>query len=76
MSMYFLYFSGLQVVLKSILRAMAPLLQVCLLVLFAIIMFAIIGLEIYNGAFHFACFKNGTRPSSDEGMCQDSKSSC
>ena len=47
---------------------MAPLLQVCLLVLFAIIMFAIIGLEIFNGAFHSACFKNGTTPSDDEGM--------
>lgn len=52
-----MYFSGLQVVLKSIIRAMAPLLQVCLLVLFAIVMFAIVGLEFYSGAFHRACFK-------------------
>jgi hypothetical protein len=44
-------------VLKSIIRAMAPLLQVCLLVLFAIVMFAIVGLEFYSGAFHRACFK-------------------
>lgn len=35
---------------------MAPLLQVCLLVLFAIVIFAIIGLEFYTGAFHKACF--------------------
>ncbi|CAC5382662.1 CACNA1B [Mytilus coruscus] len=48
---------SLQVVLKSIIRAMAPLLQVCLLVLFAIVMFAIVGLEFYSGAFHRACFK-------------------
>ncbi|XP_067662127.1 voltage-dependent calcium channel type A subunit alpha-1-like isoform X5 [Haliotis asinina] len=48
---------SLQVVLKSIIRAMAPLLQVCLLVLFAIIIFAIVGLEFYSGAFHNACFK-------------------
>ena len=47
--------SGLQVVLKSIIRAMAPLLQIGLLVLFAIVIFAIIGLEFYNGAFHTAC---------------------
>lgn len=47
---------SLQVVLKSIIRAMAPLLQVCLLVLFAIVIFAIIGLEFYTGAFHKACF--------------------
>jgi len=52
--------AGLQVVLKSILKAMAPLAQIALLVLFAIIIFAIIGLEFFNGAFHFACYKIGT----------------
>ena len=41
--------------LKSILRAMAPLLQIALLVLFAIFIFAIIGLELYHGAFHATC---------------------
>jgi len=45
------------VVLKSILKAMAPLLQIGLLVLFAIIIFAIIGLEFFNGVFHNACKK-------------------
>lgn len=43
-------------VLKSILCAMAPLLQIGLLVLFAIVIFAIIGLEFYIGAFHHTCF--------------------
>jgi len=43
------------VVLKSILKAMAPLLQIALLVLFMIIIFAIIGLEFLNGVFHNAC---------------------
>ncbi|KHN77781.1 Voltage-dependent calcium channel type A subunit alpha-1 [Toxocara canis] len=47
---------GLQVVLKSILCAMAPLLQIGLLVLFAIVIFAIIGLEFYSGIFHSACY--------------------
>jgi len=47
---------GLQVVLKSILKAMAPLAQIALLVLFAIVIFAIIGLEFFNGAFHYACY--------------------
>ena len=47
--------AGLQVVLKSILKAMAPLLQIALLVLFMIIIFAIIGLEFLNGVFHNAC---------------------
>lgn len=56
---YWWPFSGLQVVVKSILRAMAPLLQIALIVLFAIIIFAIIGLEFYNGAFHKTCFKKG-----------------
>ena len=48
--------AGLQVVLKSILRAMAPLMQIALLVMFAILIFAIIGLEYYSGAFHNACY--------------------
>ena len=51
---------SLQVVLKSILCAMAPLLQIGLLVLFAIVIFAIIGLEFYSGAFHYACKLNGS----------------
>jgi len=34
---------------------MAPLLQIGLLVLFAIVIFAIIGLEFFFGAFHSAC---------------------
>lgn len=48
--------SGLQVVLKSIIKAMAPLLQIGLLVLFAIVIFAIIGLEFYSGALHKTCY--------------------
>ncbi|VDP22032.1 unnamed protein product [Onchocerca flexuosa] len=35
---------------------MAPLLQIGLLVLFAIVIFAIIGLEFYSGIFHSACY--------------------
>ena len=48
----FLFIPGLQVVLKSIIQAMAPLFQITLLVLFMIVIFAIIGLELYSGAFH------------------------
>nr|XP_008523332.1 PREDICTED: voltage-dependent N-type calcium channel subunit alpha-1B [Equus przewalskii] len=47
---------SLQVVLKSIMKAMVPLLQIGLLLFFAILMFAIIGLEFYMGKFHKACF--------------------
>ena len=47
---------GLQVVLKSIFKALAPLMQIGLLVMFAILIFAIIGLEFYSGALHKTCF--------------------
>uniref|UniRef100_A0A8C9L567 Voltage-dependent R-type calcium channel subunit alpha n=1 Tax=Serinus canaria TaxID=9135 RepID=A0A8C9L567_SERCA len=46
---------GLQIVLKSIMKAMVPLLQIGLLLFFAILMFAIIGLEFYSGKLHRAC---------------------
>ena len=46
---------SLQVVLNSILRAMIPLLHVALLVLFVIIMYAIIGLELFCGVMHYRC---------------------
>ena len=49
-------FSGLQVVLKSIFKALAPLMQIGLLVSFAILIFAIIGLEFYTGALHKTCY--------------------
>uniref|UniRef100_A0A3P9K885 Voltage-dependent N-type calcium channel subunit alpha n=1 Tax=Oryzias latipes TaxID=8090 RepID=A0A3P9K885_ORYLA len=51
---------SLQVVLKSIMKAMVPLLQIGLLLFFAIVMFAIIGVEFYMGEFHKTCFKNDT----------------
>lgn len=47
--------SGLQIVLKSIMKAMIPLLQIGLLLFFAILMFAIIGLEFYSGKLHHTC---------------------
>lgn len=58
-SLSYLCFSGLQVVLTSILKAMAPLLQIGILVLFAILIFAIVGLEFYSGVFHVTCFREG-----------------
>lgn len=52
---------SLQVVLNSILRAMVPLLHIALLVLFVIIIYAIIGLELYSGKLHYTCYlNNGT----------------
>ncbi|CAM4718037.1 unnamed protein product [Leuciscus chuanchicus] len=46
---------SLQIVLKSIMKAMVPLLQIGLLLFFAILMFAIIGLEFYSGKLHRQC---------------------
>lgn len=51
---------GLQVVLNSILRAMVPLLHIALLVLFVIIIYAIIGLELFSGVLHKTCYNNKT----------------
>ena len=54
------FLPGLQIVLKSIMKAMVPLLQIGLLLFFAILMFAIIGLEFYSGKLHRACFMNNS----------------
>ncbi|KAJ8923541.1 hypothetical protein NQ315_010119 [Exocentrus adspersus] len=51
---------SLQVVLNSILRAMVPLLHIALLVLFVIIIYAIIGLEVFSGKMHSTCVNNNT----------------
>jgi len=53
--------AGLQVVLNSILKAMVPLFHIALLVIFVIIIYAIIGLELFSGSLHKTCWINGTR---------------
>uniref|UniRef100_P56698-2 Isoform 2 of Probable voltage-dependent N-type calcium channel subunit alpha-1B n=1 Tax=Diplobatis ommata TaxID=1870830 RepID=P56698-2 len=60
---------SLQVVLKSIMKAMVPLLQIGLLLFFAILMFAIIGLEFYMGKFHKTCFSEETNEPVEEFPC-------
>lgn len=60
LSAFSFHCSGLQVVLKSIMKAMVPLLQIGLLLFFAIVMFAIIGVEFYMGKFHTTCFRIDT----------------
>jgi len=52
--------TGLQVVLNSILKAMIPLLHIALLVMFVMIIYSIIGLELFSGALHSTCYVNGT----------------
>lgn len=57
---FFFLILGLQVVMKSIVRAMVPLLQIALLVLFCILIYAIIGLEFLKDKFHTTCFDKKT----------------
>ncbi|XP_056413582.1 voltage-dependent L-type calcium channel subunit alpha-1S isoform X1 [Hyla sarda] len=51
---------SLQVVLNSIIKAMVPLLHIALLVLFMIIIYAIVGLELFSGKMHKTCYYKGT----------------
>ncbi len=53
-------FIGLQVVLNSIIKAMVPLLHIALLVIFVIVIYAIIGLELFVGRMHRTCYNNLT----------------
>ncbi|XP_076859146.1 voltage-dependent L-type calcium channel subunit alpha-1D isoform X4 [Brachyhypopomus gauderio] len=57
---------SLQVVLNSIIKAMVPLLHIALLVLFVIIIYAIIGLELFIGKMHATCYLDGTRTLAEE----------
>ncbi|XP_034447512.1 calcium channel, voltage-dependent, L type, alpha 1F subunit [Hippoglossus hippoglossus] len=50
---------SLQIVLNSIMKAMVPLLHIALLVLFVIIIYAIIGLELFIGRMHRTCYYMG-----------------
>lgn len=56
--------SGLQIVLNSIMKAMVPLLHIGMLVMFVIIIYAIIGLELFIGRMHKTCYSSGTGPCS------------
>ncbi|XP_044025289.1 calcium channel, voltage-dependent, L type, alpha 1D subunit, a isoform X9 [Siniperca chuatsi] len=57
---------SLQVVLNSIIKAMVPLLHIALLVLFVIIIYAIIGLELFIGKMHATCFIPGSEAIAEE----------
>ncbi|CAG5980843.1 unnamed protein product, partial [Menidia menidia] len=57
---------SLQVVLNSIIKAMVPLLHIALLVLFVIIIYAIIGLELFIGKMHASCFIPGSDAIAEE----------
>ena len=49
-------FAGLQVVMSSIAKAIGPLVNIALLLFFAVLIFAIIGLEFYAGALNKTCY--------------------
>uniref|UniRef100_A0A8C2SDD7 Voltage-dependent L-type calcium channel subunit alpha n=1 Tax=Capra hircus TaxID=9925 RepID=A0A8C2SDD7_CAPHI len=57
---------SLQVVLNSIIKAMVPLLHIALLVLFVIIIYAIIGLELFMGKMHKTCYNQEDVPAEDD----------
>lgn len=57
---------SLQVVLNSILLAMVPLLHIAILVLFVIIIYAIIGLELFSGKLHTTCYDINTKERMDD----------
>ncbi|XP_053481048.1 calcium channel, voltage-dependent, L type, alpha 1F subunit [Ictalurus furcatus] len=57
---------SLQIVLNSIMKAMVPLLHISLLVLFVIIIYAIIGLELFIGRMHKTCYFIGTDDFADD----------
>uniref|UniRef100_A0A665T8T3 Voltage-dependent L-type calcium channel subunit alpha n=1 Tax=Echeneis naucrates TaxID=173247 RepID=A0A665T8T3_ECHNA len=62
---------SLQIVLNSIMKAMVPLLHIGMLVMFVIIIYAIIGLELFIGRMHKTCYFIGT-----ELMVEDDPSPC
>uniref|UniRef100_H2YSW8 Voltage-dependent L-type calcium channel subunit alpha n=1 Tax=Ciona savignyi TaxID=51511 RepID=H2YSW8_CIOSA len=51
---------SLQVVLNAIIRAMLPLLHIALLVIFVIVIYAVVGLELFKGKLHKTCYFNET----------------
>uniref|UniRef100_A0A3P9AJA7 Voltage-dependent calcium channel alpha-1 subunit IQ domain-containing protein n=1 Tax=Esox lucius TaxID=8010 RepID=A0A3P9AJA7_ESOLU len=67
---------SLQIVLKSIMKAMVPLLQIGLLLFFAILMFAIIGLEFYSGKLHHTCVPTAGILGMDMPHCLPHKYDC
>lgn len=52
---------SLQIVLTSILKALIPLFYIALLVVFVIIIYAIIGVELFMGKLHFTCYNKTSK---------------
>jgi hypothetical protein len=63
-------------VLNAILMALIPLFNIMLLVMFVIIIYAIIGLELFSGIFHKACFDEITGTFMDKGIIKTANPKC
>ncbi|XP_036772752.2 voltage-dependent L-type calcium channel subunit alpha-1F isoform X2 [Manis pentadactyla] len=57
---------SLHIVLNSIMKALVPLLHIALLVLFVVIIYAIIGLELFLGRMHKTCYFLGSDVEAEE----------
>uniref|UniRef100_A0A8C7ZCS8 Voltage-dependent L-type calcium channel subunit alpha n=1 Tax=Oryzias sinensis TaxID=183150 RepID=A0A8C7ZCS8_9TELE len=60
---------SLQIVLNSIMKAMVPLLHIGMLVMFVIIIYAIIGLELFIGRMHKSCYDISLMVEDDPSPC-------
>uniref|UniRef100_A0A3Q2D7H6 Voltage-dependent L-type calcium channel subunit alpha n=1 Tax=Cyprinodon variegatus TaxID=28743 RepID=A0A3Q2D7H6_CYPVA len=60
---------SLQIVLNSIMKAMVPLLHIGMLVMFVIIIYAIVGLELFLGRMHKTCFDTSLMVEDDPSPC-------
>uniref|UniRef100_A0A8C4IK82 Voltage-dependent L-type calcium channel subunit alpha n=1 Tax=Dicentrarchus labrax TaxID=13489 RepID=A0A8C4IK82_DICLA len=60
---------SLQIVLNSIMKAMVPLLHIGMLVMFVIIIYAIIGLELFIGRMHKTCYSSSLMVEDDPSPC-------
>uniref|UniRef100_A0A7N6AKG9 Voltage-dependent L-type calcium channel subunit alpha n=1 Tax=Anabas testudineus TaxID=64144 RepID=A0A7N6AKG9_ANATE len=60
---------SLQIVLNSIMKAMVPLLHIGMLVMFVIIIYAIIGLELFIGRMHKTCYSISLMIEDDPSPC-------
>ena len=61
---------SLQVVMSAILKAIPPIGNIMILLVFFIVFYGIIGLDFYAGAFHSACYDGGGENAMDGQLCK------
>ena len=52
---------SLQVVMSAILKALGPIFNIFILLIFFIVVFAIVGVEFYAGGYHSHCVRKGSK---------------